>query len=223
MRFHSLSRHAPPRALAAAMLTALCAAMLFVPAAIAEKGGGGGHGGRASHGGNMGRGGDIGHGSSRNAGFRDAGSRDAGSRDHVGSRGDVRYRDAGSRDHAGSRGHVRYRYTGSRGHVRYRDAGYRDPARHAYREWHYAPRVVYHPRSYYRYGPRLSVRFVFSNFPAAGYDYYDPYCDWRFGSLGVYLDHLYVQDHPWIVRVIDVGTGLPVYTYRWVDGGWVCR
>lgn len=50
--------------------------------------------------------------------------------------------------------------------------------------------------------------------------YVDPYCDERYTSLDVYQTHCHRHDHPKVVRVIEVGSGRCVSTYRYREGRW---
>ncbi|HEY3215932.1 MAG TPA: hypothetical protein VGK93_05525 [Candidatus Eisenbacteria bacterium] len=101
----------------------------------------------------------------------------------------------------------------------------------------YGPRVVrvypYHGYRYYGYpafcgGPRyygspaeFSFDFSITNVPPPGYFYYDPYCEARFSTLGIYAAHLHGHRHPRIVQVLSIDTGELAYACRYAEGGWV--
>lgn len=53
------------------------------------------------------------------------------------------------------------------------------------------------------------------------YDYYDPYCERTFPTLGVYVQHLHHHPHPRVVHVIDSHSGNWVHTYRYYRGEWI--
>ncbi len=56
--------------------------------------------------------------------------------------------------------------------------------------------------------------------PPPVYEYFDPYCQERFGSLTAYESHLRYHDHPWVIDVVDAHSGRCVDTYVWQDGHW---
>jgi hypothetical protein len=56
--------------------------------------------------------------------------------------------------------------------------------------------------------------------PVPVYEYYDPYCHERFGSLRAYEQHLDYHDHPWAIDVIEARSGRYLDTYVWQDGRW---
>ena len=102
-----------------------------------------------------------------------------------------------------------------------------------YRTHAYHHRSYFHPPAYgygygygyscapNAYGPGFSTSFVLTNLPPAGYYYWDPYCQSRYGSLDFYLSHFDDVDHRRVVEVIDVDSGRPVYEYRYSRGRWV--
>jgi hypothetical protein len=56
--------------------------------------------------------------------------------------------------------------------------------------------------------------------PPPAYDYYDPYCRERFGTIEAYDRHLSYHRHPRSVDVIEVHSGRCVDTLEWRDDRW---
>lgn len=88
----------------------------------------------------------------------------------------------------------------------------------------YRYRSVYYVGGFYR--PRFiessfSIGFVIASYPYYGYQYYDPYCDEVFDSLGDYYDHCDQFGHPDAMVVLDVRSGYPVATCGYHRGYWV--
>jgi hypothetical protein len=91
----------------------------------------------------------------------------------------------------------------------------------------YSPGSVYIVRRSSNAGPVIAgflgglfLGATLANAAPHGYDYYDPYCDESFGSLTAYRQHLYAHHHPRIVRVIEIGSGDCVHSYRYDRGEW---
>ena len=139
-------------------------------------------------------------------------------RDYGGDRSGyaTRYRDGGG-DRSGYA--TRYRDDGGYcgGSVRY---GYSSPG---YVRSRY-PAFAYYPthRRYDSYGPRIGFSFVITNYPAAGFYYYDPYCDETFASLALYRAHMDNCNHPRVIEVISEDESCPTRSYCWNedDGDW---
>lgn len=148
----------------------------------------------------------------------------------------VRYRDSGGP--GGFSGRSGYGSLGYRGGISGRSwsgGGYRGGyATYRYRSY-WAPRYdygvryrypvrysYYYPRRFHSYfGPSFGISFVLTNFPAAGYYYYDPYCDESFDSLELYYDHFHSYHHPRVIEVISIDGGDPIGSYCWRGGEWV--
>lgn len=121
---------------------------------------------------------------------------------------------------------TRYRYDrGGYSVRRYRsahaDRGYYPVRRYVTTRYRY-PVHYYRPAHfYYSSFPRVAFSIGISNFPSAGYYYYDPYCDESFASLDLYLGHFHHHHHPRVIEVIAIDGGYPISSYCWDDGDWV--
>jgi hypothetical protein len=122
------------------------------------------------------------------------------------------------------RGGRRYKGDGPVVHSRVITRGYRPSYGYAPR---YGPGSVYIVRRSSSAGPAIAgflgglfLGATLANAAPRGYDYYDPYCNESFISLGAYRQHLYLHHHPSIVRVIEVGSGDCVHSYRYDGGEW---
>jgi hypothetical protein len=141
-------------------------------------------------------------------------------------------RGGGSRDHGGYRDRGGSRHGGGYGdNWRHRDY----PRRHVWRSrpivrlnvgWGYP---YYHsPRYRHYYARRPVVRtyvpeIQVDNYPPAGCDYYDPYCQRTFESLDEYTEHLDGADHDEFVEILDSDSGEYVRTLELVGGYWGVR
>jgi hypothetical protein len=59
--------------------------------------------------------------------------------------------------------------------------------------------------------------------PPPTYEYYDPYCQRNFVTVGVYDRHVRYHRHPRSVEVIEMHSGRCVDTIDWRDGRWCSR
>lgn len=59
--------------------------------------------------------------------------------------------------------------------------------------------------------------------PPPAYEYYDPFCQRNFITIGAYDQHLSYHRHPRSVEVIELHSGRCVDTLDWRDGGWCSR
>jgi hypothetical protein len=59
--------------------------------------------------------------------------------------------------------------------------------------------------------------------PPPTFEYYDPFCNRSFITVGAYDQHLGYHRHPRSVEVIEVHSGRCVDTMDWRDGRWYSR
>jgi len=118
-----------------------------------------------------------------------------------------------------------------RGFVRYRGGGPRFHGHDVVRMVHRGPVFI---ERHSDFGPiagflgGLVLGSVLSNAvppppPPPAYEYYDPYCHERFGSVQAYEEHLHYRGHPRTLEVIELRSGRCVDTWDWRDGRWCSR
>jgi hypothetical protein len=59
--------------------------------------------------------------------------------------------------------------------------------------------------------------------PPPAYEYYDPYCQRNFDTVGSYEQHLRYHRHPRSAEVVEVHSGRCVDTMDWREGRWCSR
>jgi hypothetical protein len=69
--------------------------------------------------------------------------------------------------------------------------------------------------------PVVHEHVIMSSQPyAPAYAYYDPWCDRSFASLEACASYERYENHPQVIRVVDVYSGEYVSSYRWRAGDW---